>query len=146
MLYPPSFCYRNAVMFGLELASQELATAVEQLPKRNRTRRVREQLSDSIEQRIYVVHGSIAHDFGYRFAHAWIEYNGLVYDPTFSILAPVEEWYTESGFDATPPIEARHVQMRVGHAVADARYPLMVALRTALRHTWGPWAVSEVEC
>jgi len=144
-MYPFSLCYRNAVMFGLDLANQELARALEKLPKRERTKRTRKRLSDSIEQHIFVVHGSVAHDFGHRFGHAWVEYNGLAYDPTLSILAPIEEWYAQSTFEATPPPEARHLRMQVGHAIADARYPLMVATRTALRHTCGPWTASEVE-
>lgn len=143
--FPPTHCYRNALMFGLDLANQELAKALEKLPKRKRTRQARKRLSDAIAQHIFIVHGSVNHDFGYRIRHAWVEYEGLAYDPTLSILAPLEEWYAgDTFFDAIPP-PGTDLPIRVGHAVANVRYPLMVALRTALRHTAGPWTEDEIE-
>jgi hypothetical protein len=102
------------------------------------------QLLREPRQKILVVHGTILDTFNHRFMHAWIEYAGVVYDPTFSIIAPAQEWYT-SGSRFRAVLLPDMPPLLVGSAELQAKYPLIVAVRTCFRHTQGPWFPEEVE-
>jgi len=117
------------------------------VPKRKRTRTLRHSLFKKLYYEIQIVHGTVLDsfsDFAHRIGHAWLEYDGLVYDSTFSIIAPVEEWYAAGSlFQAVSP--PGKPAFWAGSAEAKTKYPLDVAVRTCFRHTQGPWYPEEVE-
>ena len=141
-LYPFKRCFSNALQFALQLLGWE----TEHFPAKQRRRGL-----PDIENKLFVVHGKIYMYLKrgrHLLNHAWVEYNGLVYDPTFDIIAPVEQWYG-SGLGPVPIVEGTSWDskvLRVGGAIAEGRYPVLVALRTSFStRTAGPWTPEEVD-
>lgn len=132
-------------MFGLDLARRELARVLE-LPKHKRTRRTSKQLSDDIERNIFHCAWQCCARLRAPFQPCLGRVRRLSLRSYLVHLTPVEEWYApDKFFLAAAPPEAVDLKVRVGSAIADARYPLTVAVRTAFRHTFGPWTADEIE-